>query len=319
MKAIRSHTRGGPETLVYEDGPEPRIAAGEALVRVHAAAITPTELTWNSTWTDSNGKDRRPIVPSFEVSGTVERVGAGVTDMKRGAPVYGLLNFWRDGAAAELVAARAADLAPKPRSLDQVHAAAVPLSGLTAWQALFDHAGVAAGDRVLIHGAAGGVGTFAVQFAHARGAHVIGTASKRNVAFLKELGADEVVDYSSARFEDRIRGVDAVIDTVGGDTLDRSWGVLRPGGVLVTIAGDAPEAIAAKYGVRGVSMLVQPDRAQLVEIAGLIDAGRVRPVVDAVFPLPQAREAFERGLLGHTRGKLVLQVVPPSDAGGRSS
>ena len=310
MKAIRSHTRGGPETLVYEDGPEPRIAAVEALVRVHAAAITPTELTWNSTWTDANGKDRRPIVPSFEVSGTVERMGAGVTDMKRGEPVYGLLNFWRDGAAAELVAARAADLAPKPRSLDHVHAAAVPLSGLTAWQALFDHAGVAAGDRVLIHGAAGGVGTFAIQFAHTRGAHVIGTASKQNVAFLEELGADEVVDYSSARFEDRIRGVDAVIDTVGGDTLDRSWGVLRPGGVLVTIAGDAPEAIAAKYGVRGVSMLVHPNKAQLVEIARLIDAGRVRPVVDAVFPLPRAREAFERGLLGHTRGKLVLQVVP---------
>src|SRR5437660_1435700 len=296
MKAIRSHTRGGPETLVYEDGPEPRIGAGEALVRVHAAAITPTELTWNSTWTDANGKDRRPIVPSFEVSGTVERVGAGVTDMKQSEPVYGLLNFWRDGAAAELVAARAADLAPKPRSLDPVHAAAVPLSGLTAWQALFDHAGVAAGDRVLIHGAAGGVGTFAIQFAHTRGAHVIGTASKRNVAFLEELGADEVVDYSSARFEDRIRGVDAVIDTVGGDTLDRSWGVLRPGGVLVTIAGDAPETIAAKYGVRGVSMLVQPNKAELVEIAGLIDAGRVRPVVDAVFPLPQAREGFERVL-----------------------
>src|SRR5437879_8806437 len=146
MKAIRSHTRGGPGTLVAEAGPEPRIAAGEALVRVHAAAITPTELTWNSTWTDSNGKDRRPIVPSFEVSGTVERVGAGVTDMKRGAPVYGLLNFWRDGAAAELVAARAADLAPKTRSLDQVHADAVPLSGLKAWQTVFENADYVAGD-----------------------------------------------------------------------------------------------------------------------------------------------------------------------------
>ena len=309
MKALRSHVRGGPETLVYEDSPEPPIAAGEALIRVHAAAITPTELTWNSTWTDSNGKDRRPIVPSFEVSGTVERVGDGAVDVRRDDPVYGLLNFWRDGAAAEFVAARAADLAPKPRSLDHVHSAAVPLSGLTAWQALFDHAGVAAGDRVLIQGAAGGVGTFAVQFAHIRGAHVIGTASKRNTAFLKELGADEVVDYSSARFEDVIRGVDAVIDTVGGETLDRSWGVLRPGGILVTIAGDAPEAIAAKYSVRGVSMLVQPNRAQLIQIADLIDAGRVRPIVDAVYPLPRARDAYERGLLGHTRGKLVLQVV----------
>ncbi|TLZ67737.1 MAG: NADP-dependent oxidoreductase [Methanobacteriota archaeon] len=284
MKALRSHVRGGPETLVYEDSPEPPIAAGEALIRVHAAAITPTELTWNSTWTDSNGKDRRPIVPSFEVSGVVERVGDRAADVRRADPVYGLLNFWRDGAAAEFVAARAADLAPKPRSLDHVRAAAVPLSGLTAWQALFDHAGVAA--------------------------HVIGTASKRNTTFLKELGADEVVDYSSARFEDVIRGVDAVIDTVGGETLDRSWGVLRPGGILVTIAGDAPEAIAAKYSVRGVSMLVQPNRAQLIQIADLIDAGRVRPIVDAVYPLPRARDAYERGLLGHTRGKLVLQVVP---------
>ena len=310
MKAVRTHSRGGPETLVYEDSPEPRVATGDALVRVHAAAITPTEFTWNSTWTDSNGKDRRPIVPSFEVSGTVDRVGPGVANLKRGDSVYGLLNFWRDGAAAEFVAARAADLAPKPRSLDHLRAAAVPLSGLTAWQALFDHARVAKGDRILIQGAAGGVGTFAVQFAHIRGIHVIGTASKRNTDFLKELGADEVIDYSSVRFEDAIRDVDAVIDAVGGDTLDRSWGVLRHGGVLVTIAGDAPDEIAAKYGVRGVSMLVQPNRGQLIQIAELIDAGRVRPIVDAVFPLPRAREAYDRGLLGHNRGKVVLQVLP---------
>src|SRR2546428_3386296 len=173
MKALRSHVRGGPETLVYEDSPEPPIAAGEALIRVHAAAITPTELTWNSTWTDSNGKDRRPIVPSFEVYGTVERIGDGAVDVRRDDPVYGLLNFWRDGAAAELVAARAADLAPKPRSLDHVHAAAVPLSGLTAWQALFHHPGVAAGGRVPIPGAARGVGALALHFAHTRGAHLI--------------------------------------------------------------------------------------------------------------------------------------------------
>src|SRR2546426_1192201 len=182
MKALRSHVRGGPETLVYEDSPEPPIAAGEALIRVHAAAITPTELTWNSTWTDANGKDRRPIVPSFEVSGTVERMGAGVTDMKRGEPVYGLLNFWRDGAAAELVAARAADLALKPRSLDPVHAAAVPLSGLTAWQALFDHAGGAAADRRPIHRAGGGGGTFAIPIAPTPGAHGNGHPSQRHVS-----------------------------------------------------------------------------------------------------------------------------------------
>jgi len=309
MKAIRMHTRGGPEAIVYEDAPLPHLAPGEALVRVHAAAITPTEFTWNSTWTSSDGKDRRPIVPSFEVSGIVEGVAADVSDVKAADEVYGLLNFWRDGAAAEYVAARAADMAPKPKSIDHVHAAAVPLSGLTAWQALFDHADLSARDRVLIHGAAGGVGTFAVQFAHWRGAHVIGTASQSKAAFLRELGADEVLDYNSFRFEDKFRDVDVVVDTVGGDTLERSWGILRRGGVLVTVVGDAPQEKSDKYGVRGVSFLVQPNRIQLGKISDLLDAGTIRPIVDAVFPLAQSRQAYERGLLGHNRGKLVLQVI----------
>jgi len=309
MHAIRSRIRGGPETLRYEEAPEPRLRDGDALVKVHAAAITPTELTWNSTWTDDQGNDRRPIVPSFEVSGTVEQVASDGTDLKHGDPVYGLLNFWRDGAAAEYVAVRATDLAPKPKSLDHVQAAAVPLSGLTAWQALFDQAHLAGGDRVLIHGAAGGVGSFAVQFAHWRGAEVIATASKRHDAFLRDLGADKVLDYSSVRFEDAVQDVDAVLDTVGGETLDRSWGVLRPDGILVTIAGDAPEDVAAKYGVRAASILVQPNHEQLVQIGRLIDAGTIRPIVAAVFPLSNARDAFAQGLAGHNRGKLVLRVV----------
>jgi len=276
---------------------------------VHAAAITPTELTWNSTWTDAHGKDRRPIVPSFEVSGKVERVAPDVRDLAEGDTVYGLLNFWRDGAAAEYAAVRAADLAPKPRSLDHVQAAAVPLSGLTAWQALFDHARLSRGDRVLIHGAAGGVGSFAVQFAHWRGAEVIATASKRHDEFLTGLGADKVLDYSSVRFEEAVGDMDAVLDTVGGDTLERSWGVLREHGILVTIAGDAPEDKAAKYDVRAASILVQPNRDQLIQIGQLIDAGTIRPIVAAVFPLSDAREAFEQGLAGHNRGKIVLRVV----------
>ena len=309
MKAVRSRTRGGPETLRYEDAPEPRLGEGDALVRVHAAAITPTELTWNSTWTDAHGKDRRPIVPSFEVSGKVERVAPDVRDLAEGDTVYGLLNFWRDGAAAEYAAVRAADLAPKPRSLNHVQAAAVPLSGLTAWQALFDHARLSRGDRVLIHGAAGGVGSFAVQFAHWRGAEVIATASKRHDEFLTGLGADKVLDYSSVRFEEAVGDMDAVLDTVGGDTLERSWGVLREHGILVTIAGDAPEDKAAKYDVRAASILVQPNRDQLIQIGQLIDASTIRPIVAAVFPLSDAREAFEQGLAGHNRGKIVLRVV----------
>jgi len=314
MKAVRTHTRAGPEALTYEDMIIPNIANGEALVKVYAAGITPTEFTWNSTFVTSDGKDRLPVVPSFEVSGIVHKVSSDSSGLSQGDAVYGLLDFWRDGAAAEYVAVRAADLAVKPASLDHIHAAAVPLSGLTAWQALFDHAKLSAGDRVLIHGAAGGVGTWAVQFAHWKGAHIIGTASTRNHKFLQGLGADEVLDYTSVRFEDKSRGADVVLDTVGGDTLERSWGIVRRGGALVTIVGDAPAEKADKLGLRAVSLLVQPNRNQLNQIGQLIEAGTVRPIVQDVFPLARAREAYVQGLRGHNRGKLVLQVCADHDS-----
>lgn len=308
MKAIRTHSRGGPENLVYEDVPSPAIGAGEILISVHAAGITPTEFTWNSTFTNADGSERLPVIPAFEVSGTVEKAASSVPDLSWGDEVYGLLNFWRDGAAAEYVAARSSDMAPKPKSLDFVQAAAVPLSGLTAWQALFEHANLSQGDRVLIHGAGGGVGTYAVQLAKWKGAHAIATSSKVNADLALELGASEVIDYARTQFDDEVEGLDAVLDTVGGDTLDRSWKVLRRGGTLVTIAGDAPEDKAEAFGVRGVSMLVEPNRAQLVEMSRLIDSGRVRPIISSVFPLSRAREAYQKGLAGHARGKLVLKI-----------
>jgi len=286
MKAVRMHFRGGPERLIYEDAPDPRIGEGDALVRVRAAGITPTEFTWNSTFTTADRRDRLPIIPSFEVAGIVERTASGVSGPSPGEEVYGLLNFWRDGAAAEYVAAKASDLAPKPKSLDFVQAAAIPLSGLTAWQGLFDHAELSQGDKVLIHGAGGGVGTFAVQLAKWKGAHITATCSKFNADLAKELGVDEVIDYERKRFEDA--GVfDAVLDAVGGDILERSWGVLRKGGTLVTIVGDAPKDKAEAFGVRGVSMLVQPNRAQLIEISSLVESGKVRPVVSGVFRSPK--------------------------------
>jgi NADPH:quinone reductase-like Zn-dependent oxidoreductase len=308
MKAVRMHARAGPEALVYEDAPEPVLKPGDALVEVHAAGITPTEFTWNSTFTDSERKSRLPIIPSFEVSGKVVKTEHDVTGLDVGAEVYGLLNFWRDGAAAEYVAAHASDLAAKPKSLDHVKTSSVPLSGLTAWQGLFDHGQLSKGQTVLIHGAGGGVGTYAVQLAHIRGAHVIGTASRGKAEFLQELGADEVLDYSAVRFEERVRDVDLVLDTVGGDTLERSWKVVRKGGTLVTIVGDAPEEKMKEFGVRGASILVQPDRSELDQIAQLIDGGSLRPVIEAVYPLSQARPAYEHGLRGHNRGKVVLQV-----------
>jgi len=308
MKAVRMHTRAGPEALVYEDVPTPEIGRGEVLVKVRAAGVTPTEFTWNSTFTTKDKKSRLPVIPAFEVAGIVEKVGSQASNLAEGDAVYGLLDFWRNGAAAEYIAARESDLAPKPRSLSFTYAAAVPLSGLTAWQSLFDYANLVGGETVLVHGAGGGVGTFAVQFAHWCGAHVFATCSKKKADLVRSLGADRIIDYSSVRFQDELDGLDVVLDTVGGEVLENSWSVLRPGGALVTIVGDAPEGTAAKYGVRGFSILVEPNRKELIEIAGLIDAGKVKPVVDAVFPLSRAREAYERGLRGHNRGKLVLKV-----------
>ncbi len=309
MKAVRMHSRGGPEALIYEDAPMPDIRKGEVLIKVHATGITPTEFTWGSTFTTSDGKDRFPVIPGFEVAGTVQDMASDVSGLSLDDAIYGLLNFWRGGGDAEYVAALASDMAPKPNSLDFVHSAAVPLSGLTAWQALFDHAKISRGSRVLIHGAGGGVGTFAVQLAHWGRAYVIGTASRNKSSFLKDLGADELIDYTSVRFEDKVKNVDTVLDTVGGETLERSWRIVRRGGTLVTIVGDAPSEKSKKYGINGVSFVVRPNRTQLVKISHLIDAGIIRPMVEATFPLIEARQAYERGLLGHNRGKLVLKIA----------
>jgi NADPH:quinone reductase-like Zn-dependent oxidoreductase len=308
MNAIRIHKVGGPEGMVYERAPQPRLASGDALVEVYAAALTPAELTWKETWVDHSGKSRLPIIPSHEVSGVVAALGEGVSDLTLGEEVYGLTNFSRDGAAAEFVAVRAADLARKPHSIGHMQAAAMPLSALTAWQALFDHGGLDAGKRALIHGAAGGVGSFAVQLAHAKGAEVIAVASGRHRDFLQGLGANTIVDYESARFEDVAHGVDLVLDTVGGETLKRSWAVLKPGATLVSVAEPPQEQDAPRPGSRGIFFIVEPNRFELSELARLTDAGQLRTFVSAVFALSRAREAYETLLRGHLRGKIVLRV-----------
>ena len=316
MKAVRLHRQGGPEQLVYEDAPAPELRIGDALIRVHATGITPAELTWADTYRNCDGSERLPAIPGHEVSGVVETVAHGVTDVSIGDAVYALTSFCRDGAAAEYVAVHASDLAPKPKTLDFVQAAATPLSALTVWQAFFDHARLAPGQRVLIHGAAGGIGGFAVQIARWRGAYVIGTASAENREFLLGLGANEVIDYQHVHFEDVVRDVDVVLDTIGGGTRERSWQVLKPGGILVSLVEPMPDSEAAAHGERGrrgVFFIVRADRQQLRQIATLIDSGAVRPVIAQTVPLAEARAAFERGVAGHTRGKLVLALRPLSD------
>lgn len=310
MKAAGITAPGGLDKLAYEAVPRPQPGADEVLVRVHAAAITPTELSWSETWKTRAGADRPfPIILGHELAGVVVALGPTVTDLAVGQAVYGFNDWDRQGAQAEYCLARPAQLAPKPQSIDFVPAAEVPISALTAWQALFDHAHLAAGQRVLVQGATGGVGAFAVQLAHQAGARVIATASTHNLDFARELGADEAVDYTTTRFDEVVRDVDVVLDTIGGEALTRSWGVLKPGGILISIVVVPSQEEAAAHNMRAVFFIVEPDRQQLIEVGRLIDAGQLRPLVAAVYPLDQAGEAYTRAQQGHMRGKIVLRAA----------
>jgi NADPH:quinone reductase-like Zn-dependent oxidoreductase len=310
MKAVRLHGRGGSDDLVYEDAPKPHAGAGEVLVRVYATGVIANELKWDVTYQTKAGNPRTLPIPGRDFSGVVEEVGFGVTTFVPGSEVYAMLDYGYDGAEAEYTIALPSELAHKPGALDHVQAAAVPLSALTAWQALLAHANLVAGQTVLIHGAAGGVGVFAVQLARWAGAQVIATASARNRDFLRALGASAIIDYTTRRFEEVVKPVDVVFDLVGGDTLQRSWQVVKPAGVLVSVVSPRPAAeIIQGHDAHFAWFVVEPNREQLIQIGTLLDAGHIRPIVETVLPLSQARQAYELGVKGHTRGKIVLRVV----------
>ena len=308
MMALRAHTRGGPEVLVYESAPRPTPGDGELLVAVHAAAITFAELTWPETWT-SGGVDRTPIIPSHEFSGVVAAVAGGVTDVSVGDEVYGLVPFDRDGAAAEYVSVPATHVARKPRTVSHVVAAAVVLPALTAWEALVDHAAVAPGDHVLVHGAAGGVGGFVTQLAGGLGARVTATAHTADVAHVRALGAERVIEIERESLDGATGMFDAVIDAVGGNVPEALFAALRPGGILVTLQEPPSQEMADKYGIRAVFFIVTADRKRLAELAALVDAGKLEITVAATFPLAVGRAAFESGATRRRRpGKTVLVV-----------
>jgi NADPH:quinone reductase-like Zn-dependent oxidoreductase len=298
MRAVVLRAAGGPDQIVVEQRMTPAPASGEALVRVHAAALTRDELEWPV--------DRLPAIPSYELSGVVVALGAGVEGVGVGDEVYAMTAFDRDGVAAEYAAVAIERLAPKPRALSHVEAAAVPLAALTAWQGLFSHGRLAAGERVLIHGATGGVGQFATPLAKRHGAHVTATASALGVARARELGADVVIDHSAGPWDAGIEPVDLVFDTAGGDRLVRSAGVLRERGRLVSVAEEPPKAA----GVTSVYFVVEPDREQLGQIARLLDDGwPPAPEIDSVFALEDAASAFERSMAADKRGKVVLELA----------
>jgi NADPH:quinone reductase-like Zn-dependent oxidoreductase len=310
MKAVQFHDYGGPEVLKYEDVPKPEPGAGEVLVRVHAVGVNPLDWKIRAGYLKAMRPYPLPFILGWDLSGVVESTGPGVTSWKPSDEVYSRPDIGRTGAYADYIAVREEELARKPKSLDHVHAAAVPLTGLTAWQALFDAGGLTAGQTVLIHAAAGGVGSFAVQFAKWKGARVIGTASALNHEFLKSLGCDQAIDYHTTRFEDVVHGVDMVLDTLAGETRQRSWAVIKKGGILVSILGPEPApGEAAAHGVRAAVFWVRSDAAQLGEIAGLIDSGQVKVHLEAVFPLADAAHAHELSATNHVRGKIVLQVI----------
>ena len=309
MKAVCIYAYGGPDKLVYEDAPCPHPGEGEVLVKVHAAAINPVDWKIREGHMEAMLHHTLPLILGWDVSGVVESLGTNILTLKVGDEVFSRPDIARDGAYAEFIVIRESEVAMKPRSVDHIHAAALPLAGLTAWQTLFDAAGLSAGQRVLIHAAAGGVGSLAVQLAKWKGACVIGTASEENHDFLRKLGLDQVVDYARERFEDVVEPVDVVLDTMGGEIQELSWKVLKPGGILVSIVSPPSAEKAAKGGFRGAFVFTKPNAAQLAEIAKLVDAEKLKAIVETILPLSDATRGQEVSERGHTRGKIVLRVV----------
>ena len=307
MKAIVVHQYGGPEALKYEDVPVPEPKENEALVRVIASGVNPADpLIVYGKYAEQFGT-HLPLIPGYDMAGIVEKIGSKVTKLKVGDPVYAYL-LW-GGGWAEFVTTNENEAAIKPKSLNYVDAAAVPLAALTAWQALVDAAKLSAGQTVLIHGGSGGVGSFAIQIAKARGAKVIATASTRNQDLLKDLGADRAIDYTKTKFEDVVKDVDVVLDPVGKDTLARSYGVLKKGGIVVTLVARCDQAELDKHGIRGTSLSSHPDANELAQITKLIEEKKIKPIVSQVLPLTEAAKAFTQAETHHTRGKIVLRIV----------
>ncbi len=304
MRAARVHEWGETNNVFVDDVPLPEAKPGQILIRVRASSINPVD------WKAQLGYMRQwlqlPLILGWEAAGDVAALGEGVTGFAVGDAVYAKPG---PGSFAQYVAVSTETVAPKPKSLDYQGAATLPVAALTAWQALFDYGGLQAGQKVLIQGAAGGVGHFSVQLAKWKGAYVVGTGSAENEAFVRGLGADEYVNYRTTHFEDVVKDADVVFDTVGGETLDRSYAAAKQGGIVVTVAGQPNTEKAAARGVRAMGFSATGKRAELDALTALVDAGRVKPTISAVYTLDQTAEALAKNREGHTRGKIVLEIA----------
>lgn len=311
MKAVRIHAYGNADMLRYEEAPIPDVAPDDVLVRVVAASVNPVDWKIREGYLKQMIPYQFPLTLGWDVSGVVEAVGQKVSRFQVGDAVFSRPDIRRNGTYAEYVAIHEDEVAHKPRTISHVEAATIPLAGIAAWEAMVTTAGVTAGQRVLIHAASGGVGSIAVQLAKSRGAHVITTTSEKNRALVKSLGADEVIDYRTQKFEEVVRDVDVVLDTIGGQVQDASWSVLSPGGILVSIISTPPQEKAKSLGMRSAFLFIQPSASILVQLAALIENGKLRPVIGAEFALGDIAKAHALSQSGHAAGKIALYVGQP--------
>src|SRR5215468_761493 len=309
MKAVVIHEYGGTEVLKYEDIARPEPKDDQLLIGVIAAGVNPVDGMIRSGMFDKEGNRAFPIILGGDIAGVVEKIGSKIAKFKAGDPVFAYVSLDNNGGYAQYALTTERETAPKPKSITYVQAAAVPIVALTAWQALMDSAQLSPGQTVLIHGGSGGVGSFAIQIAKARGAKVIATASTANQDLLKQLGVDVAIDYTKQKFEDVARDVDVVLDSIGRDTLARSYGVVKRGGIIVSLVARPKESELEKHGIRGTALNVEPNSGELAEIGKLIDDKKIKVIVSQTFPLSEAMKAQEQVATGHTRGKIVLKIA----------
>ncbi len=311
MKAVRIHSYGDASVLAYEDAPMPSIEPTDVLIKVVAASVNPVDWKIREGYLQQMIPYPLPLTLGWDVSGVIEAVGAEVTEFKVGDAVYSRPDIKRNGSYAKYIAVRTSEIAHKPKTISHAEAATLPLAGITAWEVLVTVGQVNAGQRVLIHAGSGGVGSLAIQLAKTRGAYVIATTSAKNSALVKSLGADEIIDYRSQRFEEVAKDIDIVFDTLGGEVQQASWSVLKPGGILVSIVSPPSQEQAAALGVRSAFVFIEPSAAILNEYAKLVDSGLIRPIVGAEFALKDIQKAHALSESGRTVGKIVLYAGQP--------
>jgi NADPH:quinone reductase-like Zn-dependent oxidoreductase len=307
MRAIVIHAYGGPEVMMLENVARPEPAQDEVLIRVIAASINPVDVAIRKGYL-AKLVGGFPLILGMDAAGIVEKVGNKVTKYKAGDPVFAFFTLRAEGGYAEFVTAKEEEVALKPGTVSFAQAAGVGAAGSTAWEALIDTANLQAGQTVLIHGGSGGVGHLAIQIAKARGVKVLATASTANQEFLRQMGADVVIDYAGTKFEDVAKDVDVVLDTVGRDTLERSYGVVKKGGIIVSIVDEPKPAALEAQGIRGVTLRCTPKPGVLEELSKLMEAKKLAPVISQTFPMTQVVQAQAQIATGHTRGKIVLSI-----------